>query len=190
MKRHNSQPQERRQNELWLVEHPPVFTLGLAARKEHLLAAGEIPVVKTDRGGQVTYHGPGQLMLYLLLNLRPRQLSVRALVTRLEQTVINLLAHYDLSSQRRDAAPGVYVDGAKIAALGLRIRNGASYHGLSFNYAMSLAPYQGINPCGYPDLAVTQLADLIAPLPPRGEIETQLAEGLAEQLQMELVTLE
>lgn len=145
--------------EIWLLEHNPVFTLGQAGRPEHLLAPGEIPVVQSDRGGQVTYHGPGQLVAYVLLDLRLAGLGVRSLVHALEQAVIDLLADYGIGAERRPGAPGVYVAGAKIAALGLRVRKGCSYHGLSLNVDMDLEPFRRINPCGYPDLEVTQLAD-------------------------------
>ncbi len=148
-------------DELWLLEHESVFTLGQAARPEHLLAPGDIPVVQSDRGGQVTYHGPGQLIAYPLLDLRRRGLGVKRLVNLLEQSVIDLLADHGISAARRPGAPGVYVGEAKIAALGLRIRNGYSYHGLALNVSLDLAPFQRINPCGYAGLAVTRMADLL-----------------------------
>ena len=151
-------------DELWLVEHPPVFTVGLNGKPEHLLAPGDIPVVQIDRGGQVTYHGPGQLVFYPLLDLRRLKLGVRQLVTSLEQAVIDLLGDYGITAVGRRDAPGVYVDGAKIAALGLRVRRGCSYHGLSLNVAMDLEPFARINPCGYPDLRVTQLSALAGPV--------------------------
>jgi lipoyl(octanoyl) transferase len=147
-------------DELWFLEHPPVFTLGRNGKDEHLLDPGDIPVVRVDRGGQVTYHGPGQLVVYTMLDLRRRQLGVQSLVKRLEQAVIDLLAANDISAHRREQAPGVYVEGRKIAALGLRVRRGCSFHGLSLNVNMDLAPFARINPCGYRDLEVTQLADL------------------------------
>jgi lipoyl(octanoyl) transferase len=147
-------------DELWLVEHPPVFTLGQAGKREHVLADIGIPVVAIDRGGQVTYHGPGQVVVYVLLDLRRRGYGVKELVNRLEQAVIDLLAGLDIAASRRDGAPGVYVNGAKIAALGLRIRNGCSYHGLALNVDMDLAPFSAINPCGYEGLAVTRTRDL------------------------------
>ncbi len=147
-------------DEVWLLEHQPVFTLGRNGKQEHLLATGDIPVVRSDRGGQVTYHGPGQLVVYTLLDLRRRQLGVQSLVNRLEQAVIDLLADHAITAARRDGAPGVYVDGRKIAALGLRVRRGCSYHGLSLNVNMDLSPFARINPCGYRGLEVTQLADL------------------------------
>ncbi len=143
-------------DQLWLVQHPPVFTLGLAGKAEHLLAPGDIPVVKTDRGGQVTYHGPGQVVIYLLLDLRRQGFGIRALVNLIEQAVIDLLAKQGINALRRDGAPGVYVGDSKIAALGLRVRRGCSYHGLSLNVDMDLEPFSRINPCGYPGLKVTQ----------------------------------
>ena len=150
-------------DELWLVEHPPVFTQGLAGKAEHLLADVGIPVVQIDRGGQVTYHGPGQIVVYLLLDLRRRGFKVRELVNRMEQALIDCLADYGVSAQRKDGAPGVYVGDAKIAALGLRIKNGCSYHGLSLNVDMDLAPFRAINPCGYAGMEVIQLRDFANP---------------------------
>ncbi|HSD59992.1 MAG TPA: lipoyl(octanoyl) transferase LipB [Burkholderiales bacterium] len=147
-------------DEIWLVEHPPVFTLGQGAKPEHLLDPGPIPVIRIDRGGQVTYHGPGQAVIYLLLDLRRLGFGVKELVRRMEQAVIDLLAEYDVAAERRAGAPGVYVNGAKIAALGLRVRGGCCYHGLAFNVDMDLGPFRRINPCGYPGLAVTQARDL------------------------------
>jgi lipoyl(octanoyl) transferase len=148
-------------DELWIVEHPPVFTLGQGARRGHLLDPGELPVIATDRGGQVTYHGPGQLIAYLLFDLRRGGLGVKRLVNLLEQSVIDLLATQGIAAESRADAPGVYVAGAKIAALGLRIRGGCSYHGLALNVAMDLGPFGRINPCGYAGLRVTQVRDLV-----------------------------
>ncbi|HXH02321.1 MAG TPA: lipoyl(octanoyl) transferase LipB [Candidatus Competibacteraceae bacterium] len=147
-------------DEIWLVEHEPVFTQGLAGKPEHVLAPGDIPVVQVDRGGQVTYHGPGQAVIYCLLDLKRTGLGVRQLVTLLEQSVVALLGSHGITGYARPDAPGVYVDGAKIASLGLRVRRGCSYHGLSLNVAMDLAPFNRINPCGYAGLAMTQLRDL------------------------------
>jgi len=148
-------------DELWLLEHPPVYTLGVAGRAEHLpRVANGIPVVRTDRGGQITYHGPGQIVLYTLLDLRRRGLAVRPLVRLLELSVIDLLADFGIAAAARVEAPGVYVAGAKIAALGLRIRDGCCYHGLAFNADMDLTPFRAIDPCGYSGLAVTQARDL------------------------------
>ncbi|HEX7606087.1 MAG TPA: lipoyl(octanoyl) transferase LipB [Usitatibacter sp.] len=147
-------------DELWLVEHPPVFTLGLAGRREHVLDAGGIPVVATDRGGQVTYHGPGQAIAYVLLDLRRNGLGVKELVRRIEDAVIDTLGKYGIDGARRAGMPGVYVNEAKIAAIGLRIARGCSYHGVALNVDADLAPFARIDPCGYPGLASTRLADL------------------------------
>ena len=152
------------QDEVWLVQHPPVFTQGQAGKAEHLLLPGDIPVVKSDRGGQVTYHGPGQLVAYLMLDVRRLGYGVRELVTRMEQCLIDLLASYGVSAAAKADAPGVYVDGAKIASLGLRIRNGCSFHGLALNVDMDLEPFRRINPCGYAGLAMTQLRDHAGPI--------------------------
>jgi lipoyl(octanoyl) transferase len=148
-------------DELWLCEHPPVFTLGVAGKPEHLLRDIGIPVVKIDRGGQITYHGPGQIVCYLLLDLRRRNLTVKGLVNRMEQAVIDLLADHGVAAARLAGAPGVYVDGAKIAALGLKVKNGCCYHGLALNVAMDLSPFAAINPCGYEGMAVTQLSAFV-----------------------------
>jgi lipoyl(octanoyl) transferase len=150
-------------DELWLVEHEPVFTLGQAGKPEHVLAAGDIPVVHVDRGGQVTYHGPGQIVAYPLLDLRRLHVGVRELVRRIEQAIIDTLAEWNIQARRRDGAPGVYVAEAKIAALGLRVRRGCTFHGLAFNIAMDLEPFRRINPCGYAGLQVTQMLDLGGP---------------------------
>jgi lipoyl(octanoyl) transferase len=147
-------------DQVWLLQHPPVFTLGMNGRREHLLAPGDIPVVEVDRGGQVTYHGPGQLVAYTLLDLRRRGLGIRGLVDVLEHSVVDWLGSQGIRARARREAPGVYVDGAKVAALGLRVRRGCSYHGLALNVDMDLAPFARINPCGYEGLAVTQLRDL------------------------------
>ncbi|MDT3706889.1 MAG: lipoyl(octanoyl) transferase LipB [Thiobacillus sp.] len=147
-------------DELWLLEHPPVYTLGQAGKAEHLIAATDIPVVPIDRGGQITYHGPGQVVAYVLVDLRRRGFGIRELVVRMEQAVIDLLATHAIVAERLPGAPGVYVGGAKIAALGLRVRQGCTYHGLAFNVDMDLAPFAAINPCGYPGMAVTQCRGL------------------------------
>jgi lipoyl(octanoyl) transferase len=171
------------EDELWLLEHPPVFTLGQAARPEHLLNPGPIPVVRCDRGGQVTYHGPGQLVAYLLLDLRRRGFGVRRLVSLLQDSVIDLLARRGIEAVTRVGAPGVYVGGAKIASLGLRVRGGCTYHGLALNVAMDLLPFTRINPCGCPGLAITQLSDWI----PNVTLESArvwLAEALPRVLEM------
>ena len=147
-------------DEIWLLEHQPVFTLGQAGKPEHILDRAQTPVIKVDRGGQVTYHGPGQLIAYLMLDLRRLNVGVRQLVELMEQAVIGLLAAYQVDASARRDAPGVYVDGRKIAALGLRVSRGCSFHGLSLNVDMDLQPFERINPCGYPGLPVTRLADL------------------------------
>lgn len=151
-------------SELWLVEHPPVFTQGLAGKAEHVLAAGDIPIVQTDRGGQVTYHGPGQLVAYLMISLKEADVGIRQLVTMMEESIIELLANRDIQGQARPDAPGVYVDNKKVASLGLKVRNRSgsyyTYHGLSLNVDMDLEPFQRINPCGFAGLEVTQLKDL------------------------------
>ena len=146
-------------DELWCLEHPPVYTLGQAGKPEHLLRTTDIPLVKIDRGGQITYHGPGQVVVYLLIDLRRRGLKVREMVQLMEQAIIDCLADYGVHAERQAGAPGVYVDGAKIAALGLRVRNGCTYHGLSLNVDMDLTPFTWINPCGYSGLKTIQLKD-------------------------------
>lgn len=169
-------------DEIWLLEHPPVFTLGMAGKREHLLADIGIPVVAIDRGGQITYHGPGQVVLYLLLDLKRRGYGIKELVRRMEQAIIDLLAEYRIQAQRQGGAPGVYVAGAKIAALGLRVKNSCTYHGLSLNVAMDLTPFQAINPCGYAGMPVTQLTDLGVKVTPQQAGEALLA-GLIDLLE-------
>ena len=169
------------EDELWLVEHEPVFTLGQAGKREHVLAPGDIPVIPVDRGGQVTYHGPGQLVAYPMVDLRRLGLGVRELVCRIEQAVIEVLAGYGIRGERREGAPGIYVDGAKVMALGLRVRRGCSFHGLAFNIGMDLEPFQRINPCGYRGLQVTSVLDLGGP----GELSAvapALVSALSRQL--------
>lgn len=151
-------------DEIWFVEHPPVFTMGLNASEEHLLAPGDIPVVQIDRGGQVTFHGPGQLMVYPLIDIRRSNIGVRKLVTALEQSVVNLAADHDVKALARADAPGVYVDGDKLASVGLRIRRGASFHGMALNVEVDLEPFTRINPCGYAELQMTDLHRLGVPL--------------------------
>ncbi len=177
------------QDQLWLVEHPPVFTQGQAGKAEHLLSPGEIPVVQTDRGGQVTYHGPGQLVAYPLLDLKRLKIGVRDLVTQIEQTIIATLAHYQISSAAKPDAPGVYVDGKKIASLGLRVRRGCSFHGLALNVDMDLSPFLQINPCGYEGLAMTQIKDLIPNPPTLNQVQQQLAKEFARKLGYEPCTI-
>jgi lipoyl(octanoyl) transferase len=147
-------------DEIWFLEHPPVFTLGMNAKPEHVLAPGDIPVVQIDRGGQVTYHGPGQLVVYPLVDLRRAGLGVRDLVTALERSVIDYVAQFGVVAECRRSAPGVYVDGRKLASVGIRIRRGASYHGIAMNVSLDTEPFTRINPCGYAGLEVTRLADL------------------------------
>ena len=145
-------------DEIWLLQHPPVYTQGLAGKPEHLLISPSIPVVKTDRGGQITYHGPGQIVAYVLFDLKRKGIGVKELVKRIEQSIIDVLGEFEVHAERKIGAPGVYVHGAKIAALGLRVKNGRSFHGLALNVAMDLSPYNAINPCGYAGLQVTDLA--------------------------------
>ena len=168
-------------DELWICEHPPVFTQGLAGKPEHLLRDVGIPVVKIDRGGQITYHGPGQVVAYLLLDLRRRKLMVRELVNRMEQALIDLLADYGILAERLAGAPGVYVGGAKIGALGLRIKNGCSYHGLALNVDADLAPFDAINPCGYEGMPVTRMSDLCMEVD-RKEVAARLVAHLRRTL--------
>lgn len=168
-------------DEIWLVEHNPVYTLGQNGKTEHILNAANIPVVQSDRGGQVTYHGPGQLVIYFLLDLRRLNLGVRQLVTHIENSVIQLLASYAINACANPDAPGVYVNGAKICSLGLRIRRGYSYHGLSLNVAMDLEPFSRINPCGYSNLPITQLKDLGGPSE-LGHVAPPLIDRLLENL--------
>lgn len=168
-------------DELWLCEHPPVFTQGLAGKPEHLLADIGVPVVKIDRGGQVTYHGPGQIVCYLLLDLKRRGLTIKGLVNRMEQAVIDLLAEYGVNAERLSGAPGVYVGGAKIAALGLKVKSNCCYHGLALNVAMDLRPFAAINPCGYAGMAVTQLSAFV----PTADSETVGAK-LVDHLRVKL----
>ena len=168
-------------DELWLVEHDPVFTLGQAGKPEHVLAPGDIPVLNVDRGGQVTYHGPGQLVAYPLVDLRRLGLGVKDLVCRIEGAVIDVLAGYGIDGVRRDGAPGIYVGDAKVMALGLRVRRGCSFHGLAFNIAMDLEPFARINPCGFRGLAVTSVVDLGGPGDLAG-VKPALVQALSRRL--------
>jgi lipoyl(octanoyl) transferase len=168
-------------DELWVVQHPPVFTLGRNGKMEHVLAPGDIPVIPIDRGGQVTYHGPGQLVIYLLLDIRRKNIAVRELVVKIEQSVIDLLSRYGIHAEGDRDAPGVYVQGRKIAALGLRVTRGRTYHGLSLNVDMDLEPFQRINPCGYAGLQVTQCRELGIHQTPF-EIAGELCSCMAAQL--------
>ena len=176
MQAFTAQRQPDTSDELWLCEHPPVFTQGLAGKPEHLLHDIGVPVVKIDRGGQVTYHGPGQLVCYLLLDLQRRDLGIKGLVSRMEQAVIDLLAEFGVRGERLTGAPGVYVGGAKIAALGLKVKSNGCYHGLALNVAMDLAPFAAINPCGYAGMAVTQLSVFA----PAADMETVGAKLVAQ----------
>lgn len=160
MRQFTTSRQEDTPDELWILQHPPVYTAGLACRAEHLPRGSSIPLERVDRGGQITYHGPGQVVIYTLLDLARRKLKIRALVSLLEQAVINTLAMHGTLAQRAGGAPGVYVNGAKVAALGLRVRSAGCYHGLALNVDMDLAPFRAIDPCGYPGLKVTQTRDL------------------------------
>ncbi len=168
-------------DEIWLVEHEPVFTLGQAGKWEHVLMPGDIPVVPVDRGGQVTYHGPGQIVAYPLIDLRRLRLGVRDLVCRIEQAIIDTLATWNIVAERKPGAPGVYVAGAKVAALGLRVRRGCTFHGLAFNVNMDLSPFHRINPCGFQGLAVTQVMDLGGPSG-LADVEAELVSNLARLL--------
>ena len=177
------------QDQFWLVEHPPVFTQGQAGKAEHLLFPGDIPVVQTDRGGQVTYHGPGQLVAYPLLDLKRLKIGVRELVICIEEAIIATLAHYQITSSAKPDAPGVYVDGKKIASLGLRVRRGCSFHGLALNVDMDLSPFLQINPCGYEGLAMTQIKDLIPTPPSLNQVQQQLVREFARKLGYEPCTI-
>lgn len=172
-------------DEVWLVQHDPVFTLGQAGKPEHVLDARDIPLVQTNRGGQVTYHGPGQIVAYPLIDLRRIGIGVREFVCRIEQAIIDTLAHWNIEALRRENAPGVYVAGAKVGALGLRVRRGCTFHGLALNVAMDLEPFRRINPCGYEGLQVTQVSDLGGPSSIE-DVEAVMVVELAQQLGLEL----
>ncbi len=174
-------------DELWLVEHDPVFTLGQAGKPEHVLMPGEIPVIHVDRGGQVTYHGPGQIVLYPLLDLRRLKVGVKDYVCKVEQSMIDTLADWNIEAVRREGAPGVYVGDAKIGALGIRVRHGCTFHGLAFNIAMDLEPFRRINPCGYAGLAVTSMADLGGPSS-LDTVKARLIEHVARQFGLTVST--
>ncbi|WP_047044979.1 lipoyl(octanoyl) transferase LipB [Vibrio mexicanus] len=178
---------EESPDEVWLVEHNPVFTQGQAGKAEHLIDTGDIPVVQSDRGGQVTYHGPGQLVVYFLINLRRKKLGVRDLVTHIENLVINTLKAYNIESAAKPDAPGVYVDNKKICSLGLRIRKGCSFHGLALNVNMDLSPFLRINPCGYQGMEMIQVSEVGGPSEIEA-VEQQLVEELMELLNYEQVT--
>ncbi len=176
-------------DQLWLVQHPPVFTQGQAGKPEHMLMPTEIPLIQSDRGGQVTYHGPGQLVAYPLLDLRRLKMGVRDLVTCLEQTIIATLAHFQIDAYAKPKAPGVYVDERKIASLGLRVRRGCSFHGLAINVAMDLSPFLSINPCGYTGLEMTQVCDLLSEPPSLVQVQSQFVTLLAQNLGYETCTI-
>lgn len=171
---------EHTDDQLWLVQHPPVFTQGQAGKAEHVLAPGDIPVIQVDRGGQVTYHGPGQIVAYPLIDIRRKGIGVRDFVNRIEQAIIDVLAGFGVQGDRIEGAPGIYVKGDKVASLGLRVRRGRTFHGLAFNIDMDLEPFQRINPCGYAGLRVTQLSEL-APVE-FADVEQRLVDGLLQQL--------
>ena len=182
MKAFNDARNEDTEDELWLVEHLPVFTQGLAGKPEHLLIRDDIPVVQIDRGGQITYHGPGQLVVYTMIDFKRRKTGVRTIVSALENSIIATLAEYGISAAADPKRPGVYVDGRKIASLGLRIKNGSVYHGLALNVDMDLAPFTHINPCGYAGLEMTQIADWVQPPPALAEVAKKLTRHLRAQL--------
>ena len=173
---------EQTPDEIWLLQHPRVFTQGQAGKAEHLLAPGDIPVVQVERGGQVTYHGPGQLVAYLMLDLRRLDLGVRELVTAMEQSLVDLLAGYDIEAAPKADAPGVYVAGDKIASLGLRVSRGCSFHGLALNVDMDMTPFSRINPCGYAGLKMVQMRDLLATPPSLEEVAQRLEQALRNRL--------
>ena len=182
MKAFNAERTDSTEDELWVVEHPPVFTQGLAGKSEHLLLNSSIPVVQIDRGGQITYHGPGQLVVYTLLDFKRRKTSVRHIVTALENSIIATLSEYGISAAADPKRPGVYVNGRKIASLGLRIKNGSVYHGLALNIDMDLSPFRHINPCGYAGMEMVQMADFLSPCPPLDEVAEKLTARLTKQL--------
>ncbi|MDO4997997.1 MAG: lipoyl(octanoyl) transferase LipB [Neisseria sp.] len=178
MKAFNETRNADTEDELWLVEHPPVFTQGLAGKPEHLLLSSDIPVVQIDRGGQITYHGPGQLVVYTMIDFKRRKSSVRAIVSALENAIIATLAEYQIAAAADPKRPGVYVGDKKIASLGLRIKNGSVYHGLALNVNMDLTPFQQINPCGYAGMQMTQIADYVEPCPNLNEVASKLSQHL------------
>ena len=182
MKRFNDVRTADTEDELWVVEHNPVFTQGLAGKPEHLLIRDDIPVVQIDRGGQITYHGPGQLVVYTMIDFKRRKTSVRNIVSALENSIIDTLSDYDITANADPQRPGVYVQGKKIASLGLRIKNGSVYHGLALNIDMDLSPFTHINPCGYAGLEMTQIAEYVRPAPSFGEVAKKLTGYLEGRL--------
>lgn len=187
MKAFNEARTEETEDELWVVEHPPVFTQGLAGKPEHLLVHDDVPVVQIDRGGQITYHGPGQLVVYTMIDFKRRKTSVRNIVTVLEKSIIDTLAEYGIAANSDPQRPGVYVGGKKIASLGLRIKQGAVYHGLALNVNMDLSPFRHINPCGYAGLEMTQIADYVQPAPTLDQVAERLTRHLTDKLEMKEV---
>lgn len=185
MKTFNANRDAETEDELWLVEHTPVFTQGLAGKPEHLLLLSDIPVVQIDRGGQITYHGLGQVVVYTMIDFKRRHTSVRKIVSALENAIIATLAEYDILSVNDSKRPGVYVGEKKIASLGLRIKNGSVYHGLALNVNMDLEPFHQINPCGYAGLEMTQIADYVQPCPTWDEVADKLAANLVHELDFE-----
>lgn len=186
MQAYTDQRDEGALDELWLVQHPPVFTQGQAGKAEHVLAPGAIPVIQVDRGGQVTYHGPGQIVAYPLVDISRKGIGVRDFVCRIEEAIIRVLAQYGVSGERVAGAPGIYVNGAKIASIGLRVRRGCTFHGLALNVDMDLEPFQRINPCGYAGLQVTQLSAFVQAR--LGEVEDRLVASLQQRLGYSEVT--
>lgn len=182
MKDFNANRHADTEDELWVVQHPPVFTQGMAGKAEHLLRQSDIPVVQIDRGGQITYHGPGQLVVYTLIDFKRRKQSVRAIVSALENAIIRTLADYGIAAAADPQRPGVYVNGYKIASLGLRIKNGSVYHGLALNINMDLSPFQMINPCGYAGMEMVQMADLLDDVPPFDKVADKLTDYLQQEL--------
>ncbi|MDK4679891.1 lipoyl(octanoyl) transferase LipB [Kingella negevensis] len=189
MKKFNAERTPETEDELWLVEHPPVFTQGLAGKPEHLLLTSDIPVVQIDRGGQITYHGPGQLVVYTMINFKRRHTSVRKIVSALENSIIATLAEYGIDSANDPDRPGVYVCNRKIASLGLRIKDGSVYHGLALNVNMDLEPFHQINPCGYAGLEMTQIRDYLNPCPTWDEVAEKLSKHLLSELDYEKLKL-
>lgn len=186
MQAYTDQRDEGALDELWLVQHPPVFTQGQAGKAEHVLAPGAIPVIQVDRGGQVTYHGPGQIVAYPLVDISRKGIGVRDFVCRIEEAIIRVLAQYGVPGERMAGAPGIYVNGAKIASIGLRVRRGCTFHGLALNVDMDLEPFQRINPCGYAGLQVTQLSAFVQAR--LGEVEDRLVASLQQRLGYSEVT--
>lgn len=181
MQKFTDERTKQTEDELWMVEHPPVFTQGQAGKAEHILNAGDIPIIQVDRGGQVTYHGPGQIVIYPLIDLKRHKIGIKALVSGIEEALIQTLKHYGVDAQRREKAPGVYTSDKKIASLGLRVRKGCTFHGLAFNIRMDLEPFSRINPCGYSGLQVTQLSELNSSVK-TDEVQLKLVQKLCKIL--------